>query len=63
MRNGIAHRYEENHSRFFYKGKSILYNYSSLVKFLIDCSRALNEISDLVTDTLDAIDKAEKELG
>ena len=62
VRNAIAHRYEENDKRFIYNGRNILLDLNTMVYFFADCFVSGNEIFDIDTNLLDAIDKAEQEL-
>ncbi len=63
VRNAIAHRYSERDRRFLYKQKNILDDDKALKIFLYDCLLGVNEILEVDTKLLDAIDRAEKELG
>jgi len=63
IRNAVAHRYSEEDKRFFYNHKNILTDYKALRGFFEDCLTGVNEIFNLDTKLLDAVDKAEKGLG
>ncbi|MBU1044512.1 MAG: hypothetical protein KJ915_08990 [Candidatus Omnitrophica bacterium] len=61
IRNAIAHRYDENDQRYFYKKQNVVENCSVLVMFIEDYFLALKEILRIDTRLLDGLDKAEKE--
>ncbi len=62
IRNAIAHRYSRDDKRFVYKGKNVLCDLNEL-PFLNDVFEGINELLAIETKLLDAIDKAEDELG
>ncbi|MFH1875331.1 MAG: hypothetical protein ABH865_00380 [Candidatus Omnitrophota bacterium] len=63
MRNAIAHRYSEDDKRFIYKEKNVLHDPNTLINFFRDNFEGIIEILEIETKLLDAIDKAEGELG
>lgn len=63
MRNAIAHRYNENDKRFLHKKKNVLHDLDSLVNFFNNSLEGIIEILEIETKLLNAIDKAEDELG
>jgi hypothetical protein len=63
VRNSIAHRYSDDDQRFKYYKKNIIHNAGGMATFIVHCITATREVLSWEIRLLDAIKKAETDLG